>query len=211
MSVAILIGCGGERANDIVRACHEQFDNIINIGASKIDETKFTKATNHQIEWSRLDLNTVNSICKEIDSVDFMFFNQNQSGLSPKDFSTNIGQLEILKLIKSWTSGHWTSCQLPYVMIKTLEKKFTPKIKIGWMLSEFIDYQYKDVEKHPDYSGNKFTNYLIMKSFSNSFKCFGIAPYFDSSAIYDIITDICEEKINCEGQVIDDFTIDENK
>lgn len=211
MSIAVLVGCGGERADDIVKACHEQFDILINIGASKIDQSKFPKAINHVIDWRHLDLNTVNTICKGIDKVDFMFFNQNQSSLSPVDFSSSIGQVEMLKLIESWTKGHWTSCQLPYVMIKTLENKFSAEIKLGWMLSSYIDYQYEGVEKHPDYSGNKFTNYLVMKSFSNKFKCFGIDPYFDSSAIYDIIRDICEGKIKCEGQMIDDFTIDENK
>jgi hypothetical protein len=211
MSTAILIGCGGERAHDIVKACHEQFSRIVNIGASKVDQTNFPKAINRVIDWTHLDLNTVNNICKEIDRVDFMFFNQNQSSLSPKDFSSNIGQVEMLKLIKSWSKGHWASCQLPYVMIKTLENKFSTQIKIGWMLSSFINYQYEGVEEHPDYSGNKFTSYLIMKSFSTKFKCFGIDPYFNSSAIYDIIKDICEGKINCEGQIIDDFAIDQNK
>ena len=211
MSVALLIGCGGDRAEHIVKACHLKFDKVINVGASAIDVKQFPKAVNHQVDWKALDLNTINNICKDMDQVNFIFFNQNRSSLSPINFSDAMPHFEILQLVKSWTDAHWTSCQLPFFVVKALESKMGSDIKIGWMLSSYIDHKHEDVEKHPDYSGNKFTNYLIMKSFSKKYPCFGIYPDFSKDTLFEIMSDICNEKISCEGQVIDVFTIDENK
>ena len=40
------------------------------------------------------------------------------------------------------------------------------------MLSGFIDISKEGVEDHPDYSGYKFTNYLLMRNFNKKFPCF---------------------------------------
>ena len=211
MSVALLIGCGGERANNIVRACHDNFNKVVNIGASPIDQNQFPKATNYVIDWDRFDLNNLNNICKNMDDIGLIFFNQKGSALSPDNFTKKVDHFELLKLVKSWSDSHWTSSQLPFVLIKSLESKFTPDIKIGWMLSQYIDHKENDVERYPDYSANKFTNYLIMKAFSKKYNCFGIDPNFSSDTLNSVINDICLGKIICKGQVIDVFTIDESK
>jgi len=54
------------------------------------------------------------------------------------------------------------------------------------MLSGYIDKNKEGVYNHPDYSGYKYTNYMLMKSFKNIYFTFGINPDFaDLSTIFD--------------------------
>ena len=76
---------------------------------------------------------------------------------------------------------------------------------IGWMLSSYIDKNVKGVDDHADYSGYKFTNYLVMKNFAKTkkYQCFGINPKFGSSNYTDLIYKICSNQIKCDGQIIE--------
>ena len=70
------------------------------------------------------------------------------------------------------------------------------------MLSSFIDKDKEGVDEHPDYSGYKFTNYLVMKNFANKFNCFGINPDFDKEdGIKKLIKQICIDNKKCNGEV----------
>ena len=94
------------------------------------------------------------------------------------------------------------SCQLPYFIIQTLGEKVPNDAKIGWMLSSYIDKNKAGVSDHADYSGYKFTNYLVMKNFNKKYECFGINPDFESTdQIQNLITDICNGKIKCDGNI----------
>tara|TARA_B100001094_G_C17618414_1_gene524636 strand:+ start:80 stop:511 length:432 start_codon:yes stop_codon:yes gene_type:complete len=142
-------------------------------------------------------------VLKEIDyKIDFIFFNQNASSLANIDFTQPKETVDTWSITKSWGHSYWLSCQLPYFIIKTLETNLHNETTIGWMLSSFIDKDKEDVTKHPDYSGYKFTNYLIMKNFNNKYPSFGINPEFETKdKIQKLITEICNGTKKCNGEM----------
>ena len=200
MKQALLIGCGNERGSRIIDGCHEAGYTVTNIGSS---QSKKTSVKNIQINWKDLDLITLHKVLKEIEyKIDFIFFNQNASSLANIDFTQPKETVDTWSITKSWGHSYWLSCQLPYFIIKTLETNLHNETIIGWMLSSFIDKDKEDVTKHPDYSGYKFTNYLIMKNFNNKYPSFGINPEFETKdKIQKLITEICNGTKKCNGEM----------
>ena len=200
MKQALLIGCGNDRGEYIIKGCIEAGYNVINIGSTS---SSLPNILNIKINWRTLDLVNLYKILKKFDNkIDFIFFNQNSSSLSQVNFNREKETLDTWSLIKNWTNSYWLSCQLPYFLIKTLDSKLHQKTIIGWMLSSYIDIHQKDVAVYPDYSGYKFTNYLIMKNFSKNFKCFGINPDFTNlESLKILIKDICLEKKKLDGNI----------
>lgn len=200
MKQALLIGCGNKRGSRIIDACQEANYNVTNIGAS---QSKNVSVKNIKINWKDLDLINLHKILREIDhKIDFIFFNQNASSLSNIDFTQPKETLDTWGMVKSWGHSYWLSCQLPYFLIKTLETNLHSGTIIGWMLSSFVDKDKKGVAEHPDYSGYKFTNYLIMRNFNNKYASFGINPEFETKdKIQTLITDICNGKQKCNGEI----------
>ena len=94
---------------------------------------------------------------------------------------------------------------MPFTLIHTLKQNLNSNTKIGWMLSCFIDKEVEGVDNHADYSGYKFTNYLIMKNFNQKYNCFGISPDFEGNTkpgvIRSIVKDICLNTKSCNGEV----------
>tara|TARA_B100000424_G_scaffold254506_1_gene232619 strand:- start:383 stop:1003 length:621 start_codon:yes stop_codon:yes gene_type:complete len=200
MKHALLIGCGNERGSRVIDGCKEAGYAVTNIGSSV---SKLPSVTNIEIEWHDLDITKLHTLLKKIDhQIDFVFFNQNASTLSPEDFSTSKDTVKLWSAVKSWSKSHWLSTQLPYFIVHTLGQRLHSHSILGWMLSSFIDIKQNGVDKHPDYSGYKFTNYLIMKNFSKTFNCFGINPEFEKTdQIKNLIRDICLENKKCDGSV----------
>ena len=200
MKHALLIGCGNKRGEQIVKGCEQAGHTVTNLGAG---ESEIQSVKNIKIEWNNLDLAELHKICKTIEhNIDFIFFNQNASSLSSKDFTEQNKTLDTWTLVKSWSRSYWLSCQMPYVLLKTLETKLSDSCKIGWMLSSFIDKDKEGVAEHPDYSGYKFTNYLIMQNFNHRYQSFGINPEFETKdKIQTLITDICNGDQKCNGEI----------
>ena len=170
MKNALLIGCGNKRGERIVNGCIEAGYSVTNIGSSA---SVISTVNNIKIEWKDLDIIKLHKILVKINhKVDFIFFNQNASTLSPVNFMESKMTFDTWQLIKNWSNSHWLSCQLPYFLIRTLGKNLHSETIIGWMLSSYVNHTAKGVDEYPDYSGNKFTNYMIMKNFSKRFKCF---------------------------------------
>ena len=196
MNTALLIGCGQKNSKNIVQACEDADYKVINIGSTGT----------HKIHWNNLNITELHKILTQIeDKIDFVFFNQNGSTLNPNDFANTIDTLDLWEKIKAWQHSYWLSSQLPFFVVKTLGNKLTKEAKLGWMLSSYINKSKEGVETYPDYSGNKYTNYTIMKSFNNTtFDCFGISPDFSGTgsthSLYEIIKEICYGKI-CDGEV----------
>lgn len=200
MKHALLIGCGNARGDKIIRGCETSGFTVTNIGSSV--STK-PSVKNIKIEWNDLDITELHKILKSIDhQIDFIFFNQNASSLSQSDFRNQKKTVDLWSLVKSWSKSYWLSCQMPYFLIQTLGEKISVDTKIGWMLSTYIDKDKQGVWDHPDYSGYKFTNYLIMKSMSKKYQCFGINPEFDGKdKIESIIKGICDGTKKCNGEI----------
>tara|TARA_B100000579_G_scaffold435241_1_gene458021 strand:- start:283 stop:903 length:621 start_codon:yes stop_codon:yes gene_type:complete len=198
MKHALLIGCGNQRGSRIIHGCEQAGYTVTNIGSSV---SNLPSVKNIKISWDDLDISELHKILKQIDhKIDFLFFNQNGSTLSPEDFTLSKDTLKLWSTVKSWSRSHWLSSQLPYFIIHTLGQRLHSQSILGWMLSSFIDVKQNGVEKHADYSGYKFTNYLIMKNFSKSFNCFGINPEFEKTdEIQNLIKDICLTNKKCNG------------
>ena len=203
MKKALLIGCGGKRGEDLIKGCQQANFDVINIGSS---ESKLKNVENIKIEWKTFDIIQMHKICKQLSyNFDFIFFNQNSSALAKENFINTIKTVDLWSLTKNWSKSYWLSCQFPFALIKTLEDKINKDAIIGWMLSSYIDKNVKGVDDHADYSGYKFTNYLVMKNFAKTkkYQCFGINPEFGSSNYTDLIYKICSNQIECDGQIIE--------
>ena len=200
MKQALLIGCGNQRGERIVNGCIEAGYSVTNIGSGA---SAIQTVNNIKIEWKDLDIIKLHKILVKINhKVDFIFFNQNASSLSNIDFTQPKNTLDTWGLVKSWGHSYWLSCQLPYFLIKTLEKNLHHETIIGWMLSSYIDKNKEGVETHPDYSGNKYTNYMLMKNFNTKYQCFGIDPEFETSdKIQPLIKEICSGNKKCDGEL----------
>lgn len=200
MKNALLVGCGNTRGEKIVSGCQDAGYIVTNIGQT---QSKNGKVNNIKVAWKELSITNLHKILHKIDTkLDFIFFNQNSSSLADKNFTQTIDTLDLWSLTKNWTQSYWLSCQMPYVLIKTLENKLDDDCKIGWMLSSYIDKDKSGVLDHPDYSGYKFTNYLIMKNYSKKYNTFGINPEFESSdKIQKLITNICNGNNKCNGEI----------
>ena len=200
MKQALLIGCGNQRGERIVNGCIEAGYSVTNIGSGA---SAIQTVNNIKIEWKDLDIIKLHKILVKINhKVDFIFFNQNASSLSNIDFTQPKNTLDTWGLVKSWGHSYWLSCQLPYFLIKTLEKNLHHETIIGWMLSSYIDKNKEGVETHPDYSGNKYTNYMLMKNFNTKYQCFGINPEFETSdKIQLLIKEICSGSKKCDGKI----------
>ena len=198
MKQALLIGCGNQRGERIVNGCIDAGYSVTNIGSGA---STIPTVNNIEIVWKALDIIKLHKILVKIEhKIDFIFFNQNASILSQENFLESKITLDTWSLIKDWSKSYWLSCQLPYFLIKTLSTNLHSETIIGWMLSSYIDVTKKGVDNHPDYSGNKFTNYLIMKSFAKKFKCFGINPKFEKGdKITMLIKEICLNEKKCNG------------
>lgn len=202
MKNALLIGCGGDRASRITQGCLNAGHSVINIGATK---STFASVKNIQIDWQDFDLIQMHKICRDIDQdISFIFFNHNASTLAPSDFES-IDTVQLWGTIKRWTHTHWLSCQMPYALIQSLGSRLVHNAKIGWMLSGFIEHTKEGVDQHADYSGNKFTNFLMMRNFSRRFQTFGISPDFTQNQkpkyITNTITEICNGSKKCDGKI----------
>jgi hypothetical protein len=200
MKQALLIGCGNQKGERIVNGCIEAGYSVANIGSGA---STIPTVNNIKIEWGALDIIKLHKILVKINhKVDFIFFNQNASSLSNIDFTQLKKTLDTWGLVKSWGHSYWLSCQLPYFLIKTLEKNLHHETIIGWMLSSYIDKNKEGVETHPDYSGNKYTNYMLMKNFNTKYQCFGIDPEFETSdKIQPLIKEICSGNKKCDGEL----------
>ena len=200
MKQALLIGCGNQKGERIVNGCIEAGYSVTNIGSGA---SAIQTVNNIKIEWKDLDIIKLHKILVKINhKVDFIFFNQNASSLSNIDFTQPKNTLDTWGLVKSWGHSYWLSCQLPYFLIKTLEKNLHHETIIGWMLSSYIDKNKEGVETHPDYSGNKYTNYMLMKNFNTKYQCFGINPEFETSdKIQLLIKEICSGSKKCDGKI----------
>ena len=198
MKHALLIGCGNTRGEYIIKGCTEAGYNVTNIGATN---SALPNIKNITIDWRSLDITELHKILKNIEhKVDFIFFNQNASSLSQSDFTEHKDTLGVWALMKNWTKSYWLSCQMPYFLIKTLDSKLHKDSIVGWMLSSYVDLSKDGVDEHADYSGYKFTNYLIMKNFSQKFNSFGINPDFtDSKNIQKLISEICSGNKTVNG------------
>jgi hypothetical protein len=198
MKKALLIGCGNHRGERIVNGCIQAGYSVTNIGSGA---SAIPTVNNIIIKWKELDIIKLHKALAEIHHrVDFIFFNQNASSLSQENFIQTSKTLDTWRLIKDWSRSYWLSCQLPYFLIKTLDKKLHRETIIGWMLSGYVDHSKHGVEEYPDYSGNKFTNYLLMKSFTRKFKCFGLNPEFGKDdKITMLIKQICLNEKKCNG------------
>ena len=200
MRNALLIGCGGGNALQISKCCVGNFDIVYNIGSTPLN-LPGTETKNFIINWQTFHLNELYNICKQISDVAFIFFNQNGASLSKDDITQYCGTVKTITLVKSWTQSHWISCQMPFVFIQNLQDKFTDDVKIGWMLSGYIDMKQDGVHLHPDYSGNKYTNYLIMKCFNEKYYCFGINPDFESGSTKKFVEEVFQDMKKSNGRV----------
>jgi len=201
MKTALLIGCGGTRGENIIKGCQQANFKVINVGSS---ESKLENVENFIIDWKTFHIPQLHKLCKQINqNIDFIFFNQNSSALSKENFTDTIKTFDLWNLTANWSKSYWLSCQFPFTIIKTLEErnKLDKNATIGWMLSSYIDKNVKGVDVYADYSGYKFTNYLVMKNFNTKYQCFGINPQFGSSNYIDLIYKICSDQIKCNGDV----------
>ena len=198
MKQALTIGCGSGNGSTIIDTLLEKGYNVINVGTST-----HTGATNIQVQWTDLQITNLHSLIKVEGNLDFIFFNQNGSSLNAGNFDfANTETIVAWKLVKDWQQSHWISCQLPFLLLHTLKKHLTPSTKIGWMLSAMMIHSNNNVEQYPDYSSQKYFNYLAMQCAGEHHQTFGILPDFSGpdakGSLKNVIEQVCDNHVNCQ-------------
>jgi hypothetical protein len=175
MNTALLVGCGSKFGLELTQRLLNMGWTVFSISGSDIS----CPGNLHHltIDWSTVNVAQLEKFLKVVPGLDLVFFNQNSSSLSSDNFTANsFKTAELWKQEKTWAQSYFVSCILPFHIIHTLGTRCSDTTKVGWMLSEYI-YNHSDIS-YPDYIGNKYQNYLLMKSFSkNHNSCFfGVNP-----------------------------------
>lgn len=196
MKQALTVGCGTGNGKTIIDTLLQKGYTVTNIGNSEHDQVN-----NIKVSWSSLQISDVAKLFDIEGNLDFVFFNQNASSLDSDCFDfSNTEMLEAWRLIKNWQHSYWISCQLPFLLIHKVKQNLNNQSKIGWMLSSTMIWNRNDVEKYPDYSSQKYFNYLSMKCFSKHYQTFGIMPNFSQTnaaqQISKIINTVCDQDVN---------------
>ena len=195
MKQALTVGCGSRNGKVIIDTLLEKGYTVTNIGNSE-----HSQANNIKVSWDSLQITDIPRLFEIEGTLDFVFFNQNASSLNADCFDlSDLEMLEAWKLIKSWQHSYWISCQLPFLLIHKVKQHLNRQSKIGWMLSSTMIWDRNDVEKYPDYSSQKYFNYLSMKCFSKHYQTFGIMPDFSHGDSVDqtskIIDTVCDQNV----------------
>ena len=196
MKRALTIGCGSGNGRIIVDTLLNHGYTVTNMGSSE-----HPGCDNISVTWQDLDITNLHKIYRPgAETLDFVFFNQNASSLASAAFVPGQDTLQVWRLIKNWQHTHWVSCQMPILLLHYVERNLRAHSKIGWMLSSMMCYDRAGVESYPDYSSQKYFNYLAMKSFSQHYQTFGIMPDFtlpDSDRrLAEIVARVCETPVN---------------
>lgn len=201
MRKALVLGGASKNGTAILETLIEFDFDIVNVGASTFAHPR---VQNIQIDWNALDIELVHKTFNKFEGIfDFVFFNHKSSSLSLADFDLKTQDtLKKWKLIKHWTQSHWLSCQMPFLVLHTIRNNLNEKSKVGWMLSSYIDHANDPAKQYPDYSSDKYFNYLSMKCFgeANQFQTFGIYPDFNNgdgkTKLKSIVADIvCNDQL----------------
>lgn len=198
MKQALTIGCGSGNGTIIIDTLLANDYSVTNLGSSE-----HTDCDNIPVVWQNLDIVNLHKVYRPAQStLDFVFFNQNASSLSSAAFAPGQDTLQIWRLVKNWQHSHWISCQMPILLLHYLERNLHQDSKVGWMLSSMMCHDRAGVESYPDYSSQKYFNYLAMKSFGQHYQTFGIMPDFtlpDSSRMLaEIIVQVCQRSVRAE-------------
>jgi hypothetical protein len=196
MKHALTIGCGSTNGKVIIDTLLAKNYCVTNIG-----RTAYPDVDNIELDWDQLQITNIHKLVKFDHEIDFVFFNHNSSSLAKKDFDfVKNDTLVIWKLIKDWQKTHWLSCQMPLLMLHALRKNLTQQTKIGFMLSTLIEWKNISSEQFPDYSSQKYFNYLAMRCLSEHYQSFGIMPDFSvpdsADNLKNIITQVCDQDVN---------------
>ena len=196
MKQALTVGCGTGNGKIIIDTLLQKGYSVTNIGNSD-----HTQANNIKVSWNSLQISDVPKLFDIDGHLDFVFFNQNASSLDSDRFDlSNMEMLEAWRLIKGWQHSYWISCQLPFLLVHKVKKNLNKQSKIGWMLSSTMIWNRDDVEKYPDYSSQKYFNYLSMKCFSKHYQTFGIMPDFSqvdsTQQMSKIINTVCDQNVS---------------
>jgi hypothetical protein len=197
MKNALTIGCGQGASSVIIDTLLEKNYSVTNIGSRG-----HPGCNNIQIQWNDLSITNLHKVYKCHDTLDFVFFNQNGSSLEIGAFDpAKHDTLETWKLIKDWQQTYWISCQMPFLLLHHLKENLQPTSKVGWMLSSTMQWDQANVEQYPDYSSQKYFNFLAMKCFGRYYQTFGIMPNFGQSNSQEltkkIMSEICDNPVNC--------------
>lgn len=206
MKQALVVGGGSENGIPILQCLLENNFKVINFGSSVHEHSN---VTNVPLSWNHVDIEFVQRNFSSLSGTfDFVFFNQNASSLCCDDFCLEHDDiLRQWRHVRDWQHSTWVSCQMPFLILHTMRHNLAVRSKIGWMLSSYIDHNVPGVVDFPDYSANKYFNYMAMKAFGrvNEVKTFGIMPNFSQpqgkarlkQILDDIINDRTSPDVDC--------------
>ena len=191
MKTALTVGCGSINGSVIIDTLVGQGYQVINIGSSL-----HPAAQNIAVVWKDLGIAELHKLLKFDSQFDFVFFNHNASSLNQMDFEFDkLDTLDSWKLVKNWQHSYWLSCQLPFLLLHTIRKNLTKSTKIGFMLSGTMMWDRQDSIQYPDYSSQKYFNYLAMQCLSKHYQTFGIMPNFNQkdsqNKLKSVIINVC--------------------
>lgn len=197
MKQALVMGGGSKNGIPILQCLLDNNFEIMNFGSSAYQHSG---VTNVGLSWDSVDIEFIQRNFSGFSGTfDLVFFNHNSSSLCQDDFCLDHDDiLRQWRHMQDWQHSTWISCQMPFLVLHTMRKNLSAQTKVGWMLSSYIDYKAVGVADYPDYSANKYFNYLAMKAFgrANQFQTFGLMPNFSRPQGQNILKQTLDDIVN---------------
>jgi hypothetical protein len=157
---ALIIGCGSLYGKDLSQSLQNKGYAIYGIsGTTTPDQNILT------VDWNACVISDFEKFLRKLPCIDLIVFNQNSPALTDNYNKLNsLDIFEVWKRAKKWSQSHYVNCILPTHLLHTLVliNKVNNHTCITWMLSNSMFG--KDQLSPVDYVGQKYQNYIMMKT-----------------------------------------------
>ena len=171
---ALIVGCGSLYGKQLTEQLRKSGYTAYGISGTESAETNTLK-----IDWNTCGIQDFEKFLRKLPQLDLVVFNQNSPALVDEYIKLNsIDIFSVWKRAKQWNQSHYINCILPTHILHTLAltSKLMDDSTVVWILSKSMIGH--DQSTPVDYVGQKYQNYITLKSLSlhNPQTFIGICP-----------------------------------
>jgi hypothetical protein len=157
---ALIVGCGSLYGKELSQQLQHNGYTIYGISGTSSQDSNILN-----VDWDSCAIQDFEKFLRKLPQIDLIVFNQNSPALTDEYLELNKGEIiEIWKRAKRWNQSHYVNCILPTHILHTLSltKKLTEHACVTWIVSKGMFG--KHVGAPVDYVGQKYQNYITMKT-----------------------------------------------
>jgi hypothetical protein len=156
----LIIGCGSLYGKDLAQSLQNKGHTIYGISGTSTSDLNILT-----VDWNTCAISDFEKFLRNLPCIDLIVFNQNSPALTDNyNKLSSVDIFEVWKRAKKWSQSHYVNCILPTHLLHTLvlTNKVNDNTCIAWMLSNSMFG--KDQLSPVDYVGQKYQNYVMMKT-----------------------------------------------